>query len=138
MVAASEIVRGALLRFVPTLLVVIGAIAIPPRILSGEGFHAAGLAMGALEIVGLTLGFGAVLLAARHRLRDDAAVGGRRANVAALGGILGLLAMSIAIQGVSPGRAFLFSTVAGAAVTLALFAPWLTGRSTRAAASSDA
>lgn len=125
MVAGKEIVRGALLRFVPTVLVVMGLIALTGVIVGRGGVSVAGAAMGAVEIAGLTVGYVAALLAIGKRLRDDASVGGRRANVAALGSILALVATSMVVQGVSPLRAFGLSALAGGAVTVALFAPWI-------------
>lgn len=139
MIAAGEIVRGALRRFVPTVLAVMGLIAVPSALVAGGGFHAAGLAMGASEIAGLTIGFAGALLVVRRWLRDDAGVSGRRANVAALGSVLALLTLSIVlVQYVSPLRAFVLSTLAGGAVTAGLFAPWLTRRGKSATVATDA
>lgn len=55
-IATRQIARGALLRFAPTGLAVIGVVTIPAAIVSGTGFHLSGIAMGAIELAGLTAG----------------------------------------------------------------------------------
>ncbi len=123
-VPLSLAAKGTLARFLPASGAVMGAFAIP-AVLDDPSRLLVILGVVGLEVLGLSVGFGAGLLGLRRWLFPSAKIGGKRSFFA---GLMSPLALGIAFvftQGASLVEIASFSAVAGLGMAVVLYSPWL-------------
>ena len=124
MITFSAIRRAVLTRFMPATGAFFFGFVVYIAIRTPTALRWPQVYVSLLEVAGLSLGFFIALTLYRTRLDESAGVVGRRSVVAGFCSPLALGSLSVFTQGQGiPGIAVL-STLAGAALGLAMFAPW--------------
>ena len=122
----KRVLSASLRSFLPGAAIVLGSISFGMAVSDPLSFGLIQAGVIALEITGLTIGFGAVVLAMLPRLRSDAGIQGRKSFVAGLCAPLALGFVSIFAQGTGLIGIGVISMGAGGLLAMTMFAPWLT------------
>ncbi|MFQ5551340.1 MAG: hypothetical protein ACE5FJ_08905, partial [Gemmatimonadales bacterium] len=121
-----RVVFSALGRFLPGSVIVLGSIGLGMAVVDPFSFGLIQVGVLALEVAGLTIGFGVTVFAMIPWLRHDAAIHRRRSFVAGVCAPLGLAVASFLVQGVGLVGIAAASMLAGGLLGFVMFAPWLT------------
>lgn len=136
MIRAVEIIRGAVTRTVPAVLVGF-ALLVGSSSYARAHISLARIALTVAAAFAVAAGSALALLAMRSRLRSDAAVAGRRAFITGLAGFALATTIRPFLSFVHPAGDYLLMGAAGAALAVTMFFPWLESRRAGAAAITD-
>ena len=114
MVAFTQIWRAVVSRFAATLALILGGALSARAITAPHDVHWITLGIGAVEGLGMSLGYAVVLLWLRRRLPAHAGLATWRSSAAALLAIVMLGVLSIFTQGATTATIAVLSTAAGA------------------------
>lgn len=123
-VPAEVVARGLVGRFIPASVGIMSAFALIP-ILAEPRRAGIVLSIMAMQTASIIVGYGATLAVLRRWLYPDAGIDGRRSVVAGLFSPLALGIVSVFTQGAQRPLQMSASLVAGAAMAVVLYFPWL-------------
>ena len=121
----ANIRRAVVLRYLPSVGAFLGSVLFALAIVEPHGLRWAGVSVAALEVVGLSLGYGLGLSALRRWIPAHRNVLGRRTMLAAALGPISLGALSRFTQGATLPSITVLSVGAGALGALLLWLPTL-------------